>query len=169
MTERCAQAFCRDVFLVDGYAYSPLFCGLFGVATVSVFSSVNNMTPTSFGEYFSTATVLKSWALHGTLLHPMLWGWRFSGIDISQGSAATHLRSGGIFMACVADADIIFLPCGFYLLFLVHGQVTIIFVVSVCLFVCLFVCAVFVSRLWSDFDQTRIHVIGLGLVVSPRI
>jgi len=48
---------------------------------------------------------------------------------------------------------------------LVHGQVTIIFVVSVCLFVC----AVFLSRLWSDFDQTRTHVICLRLVVSPRI
>jgi len=35
---------------------------------------------------------------------------------------------------------------------LVHGQVTIIFVVSVCLSVCL--CRVFLSRLWSDFDQT---------------
>jgi len=35
---------------------------------------------------------------------------------------------------------------------LVHGQVTIIFVVSVGLFVCL--CRVFLSRLWSDFDQT---------------
>jgi len=34
---------------------------------------------------------------------------------------------------------------------------------SVCLFVCLFVCAVFLSRLWSDFDQTRTHVICLGL------
>ena len=38
---------------------------------------------------------------------------------------------------------------------------------SVCLSVCL--CRVFLSRLWSDFDQTRIHVICLGLVVSPRI
>jgi len=38
-------------------------------------------------------------------------------------------------------------------LLLVHGQVTIIFVVSVCLSVCL--CRVFLSRLWSDFDQTR--------------
>jgi len=35
---------------------------------------------------------------------------------------------------------------------LVHGQVTIIFVVSVCLSVCL--CRVFLSRLWSDFDET---------------
>ena len=51
--------------------------------------------------------------------------------------------------------------------FLVHGQVTIIFVVSVCLSVCL--CRVFLSRLWSDFDQTRTHAICLGLVVSPRI
>ena len=53
------------------------------------------------------------------------------------------------------------------ILWLVHGQVTIIFVVSVCLSVCL--CRVFLSRLWSDFDQTRTHVICLGLVVSPRI
>ena len=51
---------------------------------------------------------------------------------------------------------------------LVHGQVTIIFVVSVCLFVCLFVQS-FVSRLWSDFDQTRTYVICLGLLVSRRI
>jgi len=52
---------------------------------------------------------------------------------------------------------------------LVHGQVTIIFVVSVCSFVCLSVCLsvclcrVFLSRLWSDFDQTRKYVICLGL------
>jgi len=54
---------------------------------------------------------------------------------------------------------------------LVHGQVTIIFVVSVCLFVCLFVCLcrVFLSRLRSDLDQTRTHVTCPGLVVSPRI
>ena len=54
---------------------------------------------------------------------------------------------------------------------LVHGQVTIIFVVSVCLSVCLFVCLFmqsFLSRLWSDFDQTWTYVICLGLVVSPR-
>ena len=50
---------------------------------------------------------------------------------------------------------------------LVHGQVTIIFVVSVCLSVWL--CRVFFSRLWSDFDKTRTCVICLGLVVSPRI
>jgi len=43
--------------------------------------------------------------------------------------------------------------------------------VSACLFVCLSVCLckVFLSRLWSDFDQTRTHVICLGLVVSTRI
>jgi len=58
---------------------------------------------------------------------------------------------------------------------LVHGQVTIIFVVSVCLSVCLFVCLsvclcrVFFSRLRSDLDQTRTHVTCPGLVVSPRI
>jgi len=38
---------------------------------------------------------------------------------------------------------------------------------SVCLSVCL--CRVFLSRLRSDLDQTRTHVICLGLVVSPRI
>jgi len=43
----------------------------------------------------------------------------------------------------------------------------IIFVVAVCLSVCL--CRVFLSRLWSDFDQTWTYVICLGLVVSPRI
>jgi len=32
---------------------------------------------------------------------------------------------------------------------------------SVCLFVCL--CRVFLSRLWSDCDQTRTYVICLGL------
>jgi len=32
---------------------------------------------------------------------------------------------------------------------------------SVCWFVCL--CRVFLSRLWSDFDQTRTYVICLGL------
>jgi len=51
--------------------------------------------------------------------------------------------------------------------FLVHGQVTIIFVVSVGLSVCL--CRVFLSRLWSDFDETWTYVTRLALVVSPRI
>jgi len=42
---------------------------------------------------------------------------------------------------------------------------------SVCWFVCLFVCLcrVFLSCLWSDFDQTWTYVICLGLVVSRRI
>jgi len=36
---------------------------------------------------------------------------------------------------------------------------------SVCLFVCLsvYLFRVFLSRLWSDFDQTRTYVIRLGL------
>ena len=52
---------------------------------------------------------------------------------------------------------------------------TVIFVVSVCLFVCLSVCLfvclcrVFFSRLRSDLDETRTHVRCPGLVVSPRI
>ena len=58
-----------------------------------------------------------------------------------------------------------------YNILLVHGQVTIIFVVSLCLFVCLFLCLcrVFLSRLRSDLDQTRTHVTCPGLVVSRRI
>jgi len=44
--------------------------------------------------------------------------------------------------------------------FLDYGQVTIIFVLSVCLFICLFVCLcrVFLSRVWSDFNQTWTYV-----------
>jgi len=34
---------------------------------------------------------------------------------------------------------------------------------SVCLFVEVCLCRVFLSRLWSNFDQTRTHVICLGL------
>jgi len=58
---------------------------------------------------------------------------------------------------------------------LVHGQVTFIFVVSVCLSACLFVCLsvclcrVFLSRLRSDLDRTRTHVTCPVLVVSARI
>jgi len=48
---------------------------------------------------------------------------------------------------------------------LVHGQVTIIFVVSVGLSVCL--CRVFLSCLWSDFDQTWTYVIMSGSSCVP--
>jgi len=47
------------------------------------------------------------------------------------------------------------LLCSAYLphvVFLVHGQVTIIFVVSVCLFVCLFVCAEFLSAVFDPIS-----------------
>ena len=53
--------------------------------------------------------------------------------------------------------------------FMVHGQVTIIFVVSVCLSVCLFVCAEFFSAVFDPISIKLGHVICLGLVVSPRI
>ena len=56
---------------------------------------------------------------------------------------------------------------------LIHGQVTIIFVVSVCLsvclFVCLFVCAEFFSAVFDPISIKLGHAICLGLVVSPRI
>jgi len=50
---------------------------------------------------------------------------------------------------------------------LVHGQVTIIFVVSVGLSVCLFV--QFFSAVFDPISIKLGHVICLGLVVSPRI
>jgi len=50
-----------------------------------------------------------------------------------------------------------------WFLLLVHGQVTIIFVVSVCLFVCLFVCAEFFSAV---FDLIWIK---LGLMLHVRV
>ena len=59
-----------------------------------------------------------------------------------------------------------------YASLLVHGHVTIIFVVSVCLSVSLFVCLfvqIFLSRLRSDLDQIRTHVTCPGLVVSRTI
>ena len=49
---------------------------------------------------------------------------------------------------------------------LVHGQVTIIFVVSVGLSVCLFVCAEFFSAVFDPISIKLGHVICLGLVVS---
>ena len=52
---------------------------------------------------------------------------------------------------------------------LVHGQVTIIFVVSVCLFVCLFVCAEFFSAVFDPIWIKLGHMLCPGLVVSPRI
>jgi len=66
---------------------------------------------------------------------------------------------------CGGDAALCLMSNYFDHLLLVHGQVTSIFVV--CLSVCL--CRVFLSRLWSDFIQTRTYVICLCLVVSPRI
>ena len=57
--------------------------------------------------------------------------------------------------------------CAFVVLglVLVHGQVTIIFVVSVCLFVC----AEFFPAVFDPISIKLGHVICLGLVVSPRI
>jgi len=53
---------------------------------------------------------------------------------------------------------------GFSFCMLVHGQVTIIFCLSVCLFL-----QRFLSRLRSDLDQTRTHATCPGLVVSPTV
>ena len=45
------------------------------------------------------------------------------------------------------------------LLLLVHGQVTIIFVVSVCLSVCLFVCAEFFSAVFDPISIKLGHML----------
>jgi len=50
---------------------------------------------------------------------------------------------------------------------LVHGQVTIIFVVSVCLSVCLFV--QFFSAVFDPISIKLGHMLYVCLVVSPRI
>jgi len=42
---------------------------------------------------------------------------------------------------------------------LVHGQVTIIFVVFVCLFVCLFVCAEFFSAVFDPISMKLGHML----------
>jgi len=69
-------------------------------------------------------------------------------------SSMAHLHTLIYTRECEAD-----LPLSF--LFLVHGQVIIIFVLSVGLSVCL--CRVSLSRLWSDFDETWTYVTCLGL------
>jgi len=43
--------------------------------------------------------------------------------------------------------------------FLVHGQVTIIFVMSVCLYVCLFVCAEFFSAVFDPISIKLGHML----------
>jgi len=78
--------------------------------------------------------------LHGTLLVGVIETLR------RWTESATYIRQGGITWAII---------------FVVSGGL------SVCLSVCLY--RVFLSRFWSDFDQTRTYVICLGLVVSPRI
>ena len=73
--------------------------------------------------------------------------------------------------ARVAFDRVLFKVCAPLLcVLLVHGQVTIIFVVSVGLFVCLFVCAEFFSAALDPISiKLGTYVICLGLVVSPRI
>jgi len=46
-----------------------------------------------------------------------------------------------------------------FVLLLVHGQVTIIFVVSVCLSVCLFVCAEFFSAIFDPISIKLGHML----------
>jgi len=51
--------------------------------------------------------------------------------------------------------------CSFHMPVLVHGQVTIIFVVSVCLSVCLFVCAEFFSAVFDLISIKLAHMLYL--------
>ena len=52
-------------------------------------------------------------------------------------------------------------------LILVHGQVTIIFVVSVCLFVCLFVCAEFFSAVFDPISIKLGHMLYVWVWLCP--
>jgi len=53
------------------------------------------------------------------------------------------------------------------LIFLVHGQVTIIFVVSVCLSVCMFVCAEFFSAVFDPIWIKLGHMIHVRVYWCP--
>ena len=52
-------------------------------------------------------------------------------------------------------------------LVLVHGQVTIIFVVFVCLFVCLFVCAEFFSAVFDPISIKLGYMLYVWLYLCP--
>jgi len=68
----CAQAFCRDVFLLGCCrCVHWWFFWVFGVTTVNMFSSVNKIVLTKLDEYFS-AVVSNVWVLHGSSLHSAL-------------------------------------------------------------------------------------------------
>jgi len=66
-----------------------------------MFLLANKMMLKSLDEYLS-ATVLNGRVLHGNLLHSALGHRDFLNTNISQGSAAMHLRRGGIFNYCFA-------------------------------------------------------------------
>jgi len=71
VTERylSPQAFCRDVFLVGWWiCVQSVFRGIFGLAIVNKFSSVNNMMLTLFWWIFP-GSALNSWVLHRSSLH----------------------------------------------------------------------------------------------------
>jgi len=61
----------KSFFLVDGCAYSWSFCEFFCVVIVNIFSPVNKMLLTSFGNILS-ANVLTGRVLHGSSLHSAL-------------------------------------------------------------------------------------------------
>ena len=97
------------------------------------------------------------------VIHSGLEHCNFLNTDISQGSVLAQLRCDRIVNEDFVANLLMNALCGNFNLpaihvlisalymcacgLLVHGQVTVIFVVSVCLFVCLFLCRVFLSRL----------------------
>jgi len=62
-------------------------------------------------------------------------------------------------IACTGSGVCTFMFIMFRTNFLVHGQVTIIFVVSACLFVCLFVCAEFFSAVFDPISIKLGHML----------
>ena len=79
---------------------------------------------------------------------------------MSTGQSAVTLCSWGVkawFIALVDKQKSVIQKEALY--FLVHGQVTIVFVVSVCLSVCLFVCAEFFSAVFDPISIKLGHML----------
>jgi len=91
-------AFCCDIFL---FVAEAVYSGSCDFYTVDVNTFLLGITYCLFHQ----TDILKqffewrSLKQHSAVL--TLWAWRFSNIDISQGSVATRLRRGGIFKYCV--------------------------------------------------------------------
>jgi len=66
--------------------------GFFGVGTVSIFPSVNEMMPTSLDEYFH-----QHFQMAESCIAAQFWSMAILSANISENGVAMRLRCGGIF------------------------------------------------------------------------